>query len=324
MSNRAGRVTYGLWSAEFVRAYVRTMRPYLLFVSGITGLAGAAFSDTISRGALAAVGCASFFSYGFGQALTDCFQIDTDSISSPYRPLTQGLVSKRAVLLVSICGLGSCILVFASLNSRTLILGIAAGMGLLTYTYFKRRWWGGPLYNAWIVACLCAMAYNCGAPGGTLAPPDGLLLAAVLFGYANFVLSGYFKDIAADRKTGYRTMPVVFGRNCSALVSDGLAILAFLASAAIVTRDAPHTLAGLPVELVLLAGAVSTILSQILLHRATTDTEAHMPIAMVLHSYILLLSAAILSHRPGWFLPLAMFYGAFNLALGARPERSQI
>src|SRR5689334_16132099 len=188
MNNGAFPAVYAPLSRGFIHGYAVTMRPYLLFVSGITGLAGAAFSPAIAAGTLDGIAFASFFSYGFGQALTDCFQIDTDSISSPYRPLTQGLLSKRAVLAVSASGLALCILVFTFLNPRTLILGVAAGVGLLTYTYFKRRWWGGPLYNAWIVAFLCVMAFNCGRPGTAIALPDPLLLAVVLFGYANFVL----------------------------------------------------------------------------------------------------------------------------------------
>ena len=39
----------------------------------------------------------------------------------------------------------------------------------------------------------------------------GAALLAVFFGYANFVLAGYFKDVDADRATGYHTLPVVFG-----------------------------------------------------------------------------------------------------------------
>src|ERR1041384_2446013 len=89
MSSRAVPAVFAPVSREFIHGYAVTMRPYLLFVSGITGLAGAAFSPAISAGALGGIAFASFFSYGFGQALTDCFQIDTDSISSPYRPLTQ-------------------------------------------------------------------------------------------------------------------------------------------------------------------------------------------------------------------------------------------
>ena len=35
-----------------------------------------------------------FLGYGFGQAFTDSSQTDTDSISSPYRPVIQGLIKK--------------------------------------------------------------------------------------------------------------------------------------------------------------------------------------------------------------------------------------
>ena len=36
---------YPLLSFEFLRAYLVTMRPHLLFVSGITGLTGISFSN---------------------------------------------------------------------------------------------------------------------------------------------------------------------------------------------------------------------------------------------------------------------------------------
>ena len=324
MNNEVVPVAYKLLSGGFIRAYLVTMRPYLLFVSGITGLAGAAFSPLASPAKIAMIAIAAFFSYGFGQALTDCFQVDTDSISSPYRPLTQGLLSRTLVLAVSACGLTLCIFTFAALNPYTLLPGVLAGTGLLTYTHFKRRWWGGPLYNAWIVAALCTMAFNGGTPPSALRLPDGLLLAAVLFGYANFVLAGYFKDISADVATGYHTMPVVFGRKRSAFVSDGLALLAVVAAAALVLRDSARESLFLPAGIFLLAGAAVSIAAQSLLHRVSTDEAAHLPIAMSVHSYILLLSSMALSRRPGWFLPLAMFYGAFVLALAVRPEKSQI
>ena len=269
------------------------------------------------------IACASFFSYGFGQALTDCFQVDTDSISSPYRPLTQGRLSRNLVLAVSGLGLTGCILIFATLNPRTLLPGFLAGLGLLSYTFFKRRWWGGPFYNAWIVAALCAMGFISGNGASPPFLPDGLLLAAVLFGYANFVLAGYFKDISADRTTGYHTLPVVFGRRLSARVSDGMALLMVLFAAALVLRDT-QAAALLPAGIFLLAGLAAVIRSQILLHKVSTDEEAHAPIALTVHSYILVLSGVTLSRRPEWFLPLAAFYGLFVLALALRPEKSQI
>ena len=88
---------YRTLSIDFAKDYIITMRPYLLFVSGVTGICGMSFIDELSVSKAILISLASFLSYGFGQALTDCFQTDTDSISSPYRPLTQGRISKFQV-----------------------------------------------------------------------------------------------------------------------------------------------------------------------------------------------------------------------------------
>ena len=88
------------FSAAFARAYWITLRPYLFFISGVSGAVGLAIypNETTLNLVLAFAGF--FFSYGLGQALTDVFQTDTDAISSPYRPLTQGIIAKRQVLIV--------------------------------------------------------------------------------------------------------------------------------------------------------------------------------------------------------------------------------
>jgi len=80
-------------SVTFLKAMVITMRPYLLFLSGITGIAGVAAVPGAPTPTVLLVFVASFLSYGFGQALTDCFQTDTDALSAPYRPLVRGTVS---------------------------------------------------------------------------------------------------------------------------------------------------------------------------------------------------------------------------------------
>lgn len=136
----------------FTRSYIITMRPYLLFVSGITGIVGLALGPSIGIGATAIAALAFFLSYGFGQALTDCFQLDTDSLSSPYRPLAQGRLGRREVLVVSLTGLGCCGAILIYLHPLNAPLAGLTVLGLATYTFFKRRWWGGPCYNAWIVA----------------------------------------------------------------------------------------------------------------------------------------------------------------------------
>jgi len=312
-----------------LKAMWTTMRPYLLFVSAITGIAGMAMTTTITPLLLIVVFVASFFAYGFGQALTDCFQTDTDAISAPYRPLVAGTVSRTPILTMSITGLFLCVLVFTAANSWNLALGALSGFGLATYTPFKRRWWGGPWYNAWIVAVLCFMAYLAASTGTSLRFPPSFfpMLGSVFFGYANFVLSGYFKDINADARTGYNTLPVVFGRRIASFASDGLAI-SFVVAATWTTLTAlggssfrsGHLLAlvfGVP-------GLYHVIAGQVLLHRNRDDADAFRPIQHVLQSYVLVLSALTVVLRPEWFAFIAAHYGLFTIVLARRPEAEQI
>ena len=300
-----------------------------MFVSGITGLVGMAFIPRLSVSDFILRFMASFLSYGFGQALTDCFQIDTDTISSPYRPLTRGLISRMQAFVTSALGLTFCIAIFAGGNLLNLLLGAAAGSGLATYTYFKRRWWGGPFYNAWIVAVLCSMAFLSGGQSFShlVSAPMTWVLLSVLFGYANFVLSGYFKDIEADRATGYHTLPVVFGRSISAWTSDGLALgsAVFAAASALsLSGTTPSAFADLVRWVFFLAAVAVSLLAQMRLHRVTTDDGAHRALVPVVHSYILLLSSIAIAQKPEWIGFLILFYAAFIIVLRVRPAENQI
>lgn len=326
MVTHADRLPMSLFSRTFIRHYITTMRPYLMFVSGMTGIVGISFHPILSVLKAALLFVAAFCSYGFGQALTDCSQIDTDSISSPYRPLTQGIISRKHVTVVSVSGLLFCVAVFSSFRVANLALGLLAGLGLATYTPFKRRWWGGPFYNAWIVAVLCSMAFLGAAEGQGVNATFSFLLAviAVFFGYANFVLSGYFKDIEADRQTGYRTLPVVFGRRRAAVVSDAFAILFLASSLCSITIIAPIHSRLLFSAVFWIAGAAAAILAQVRLHRVQTDTEAHRAIAPVVHAYILALSGVAAANNAGLIVPLLVFYAGFLFVLSRRPAVEQI
>jgi 4-hydroxybenzoate polyprenyltransferase len=312
-----------------IGAYVITMRPYLMFISGITGAAGLSFARTMNPAAAAAILLASFLSYGFGQALTDCFQIDTDSISSPYRPLTQGKISPTVVLAVSCAGLTGCVAIFGVLNPWNVFLGMVSGAGLATYTWFKRRWWGGPFYNAWIVTVLFLMGTCLVTPDRediSSAPMTAAILS-VFFGYANFVLAGYFKDISADRATNYRTLPVVAGRRVSAVVSDLFAAFSVIAAALSVklVGDVTHP-TGIPVVPVVFcaAGFAAALVGQVRLHRVTSDAGAHRAITPGLYSYIFLLSAIASCRKPDWAIPLVLFILLFRIVLDRRPASDQV
>ncbi|MBM3308562.1 MAG: UbiA family prenyltransferase [Candidatus Eisenbacteria bacterium] len=318
-----------IWSLRFARAYLVTMRPYLLFVSGAAGLVGLSFGAGVETWRALVAFVALFFSYGLGQALTDCFQTDTDSLSAPYRPLVAGVVARRHVFTASLVGLCVVVLALVALSARILVPGALAVLGLLTYTFFKRRWWGGPPWNAWIVALIPVMGrlVDRGWSPAGLARPAGasdaaflLAVLAVFFGYANFVVMGYFKDVSADGATGYRTFPVAFGWRAAAVYGDVTAAAAVaLAGAALVVLGA-----GLVSAAALVAAAALYAVAQVAMHRTRDERATGTPIAHGVRALVLVCSSIVLANEPRWALALAVFYAFFELALGLRPERGQV
>ena len=322
-----------LFSLTFWKAYWVTMRPYLFFISGSAGIAG--FVEGPERGIVVTLGVffAFFFSYGLGHGITDTFQIDTDSISSPYRPLVRGIIRREHSLLVSLVLLIGCCAILFLLNPWILLFGLICVLGLVTYTYFKRRWWGGPFYNAWIVALLPIIG-KLAATGTSASLPSlfekGILLPIVLsvfFSYANFVLMGYFKDISADRLSGYNTFVVVFGWKKAAVGSDIFAIFSVFAtgwviSSVLLTEEA-FSMRWLSLA-VLLSAVIILILAQVGIHRTRDENEAYKPIAHVVRGFILLRLAEICALRPSWIVLALLFYVAFEYMLKKRPEKKQV
>ena len=144
----------------------------------------------------------------------------------------------------------------------------------------------------------------------------------IFFGYANFVLVGYFKDVSADRQTGYRTLPVVFGFKVSAVVSDGFALIVLIAFVLFVRFN--FRAFQLPAILFGLAGVILLIYTQIMAHRVHSEDQAYKAVAPVVHTYLLILASVILTMKPQWAIFLIVFYAGFVLVMKARPERNQI
>jgi len=315
---------YPIFSRAFCRAYSIHMRPYLLFISGAAGAMGIAMGKTTDTPEwkcwLAFI--PFFLGYGFGQALTDCFQTDTDKLSAPYRPLSQDIISIKSVLMVSISGLLSSGLVLLWLRPLSFALSIAAVFGLVTYSFVKKRFWiAGPFYNAWIVALLPVMGYFITRPKNEwqfLADHYGYILLT-FFSYANFVLIGYLKDIEADRATNYQTFPVVLGWNNTILAGDIFAVITLLLFWRQIEINAWSLVFGL-------AGSIIVATGQIAGHLAKEKNErgALIPIASTVRGFVLLHTAVILSFQPDWYLLALINYALFEWALWKRPSKYQI
>lgn len=315
----------------FWKGYWVTLRPYLFFVSGATGLLGLALAGPIAGGAFLVASAAFFLSYGLGQALTDVFQVDTDSLSSPYRPLVLGQIRRGAVFGVSLGGLALCATGLTLLNPWTLPLSAGAVLGLVLYTPLKRRFWGGPPWNAGIVALLPAIGVLCGVASPASAFTHPLLLpatASVFFSYAVFVLLGYFKDIEADRRTGYETLPVRFGRCISVRVSALLLCAAAVGSWIVVRKNLVTELPASPrawlAATVWFLGICLMTAAHVRMLRVSRDDEAYAPILLAVRGYVALHlgEASLLDPRLVWLVIPVM--ALFEYALATRPFRTQI
>jgi 1,4-dihydroxy-2-naphthoate octaprenyltransferase len=198
----------------------------------------------------------------------------------------------------------------------------------LTYTIFKRTWWGGPPWNSWIVALLPVIGRLVEEKyplGRIFHSQDSrafyLSIAAVFFAYANFVVMGYFKDISADRETGYQTFPVVFGWKPAALYSDAVALAAALCAGAALYSIGRLNMLG--IAFFLLAVSVS-LPAQVKIHRIREEKQAHGPIANVVRAFVLYCGAIILTLQPGWGYFMVLFCFLFEFTLMQRPEQSQV
>ncbi len=311
---------YRFWTSFWIH-----MRPYLLFVSGIAGMAGMSFYSDVNftHWKFWVALLSFFFAYGFGQALTDCSQIDTDRISAPYRPLSRGIVTARQVAIAAILGLLMVSIVIVYLNLLNLIFCALSIVGLATYSHIKRNyWWAGPFYNAWIVALLPVMGYLAVSSTGLHELMDQDMTYLVLltfFSYSYFVLIGYLKDISADQQTGYQTFPVVFGWNASVWVGDILMVVSAIWCWMIITPKSASLF-------IWILAIIIAIVGQGYAHMVKDQNEknAVLPIQASLRSFILWHLAVVIAHYPSVLVFAGIYYFTFEMVLRRRPLREQI
>jgi len=316
---------YSPYSFSFWKAYFIQMRPYLLFVSGVAGWAGMsiAFQESFNLKIYILAFIPVFFGYGFGQALTDCFQMDTDRISAPSRPLSSGIISVKSVLIISISGLILISAILVYLNIWNAFLCLLSIIGLASYSIIKKRFWfGGPFHNAWIVALLPIMGYISitGDPIPSVSEPDILQLVILsFFSYTSFVLIGYLKDISADRATGYKTFPVVFGWNASVWINNIFVIFSMAFCFSLVNSSVEGIICMALASIIAISGQLFAHFTKV-----KQESNAVFPITSTVRAFILWHIAIILTYHPEHFLAVVLFYLLFEIALYLRPQKEQI
>jgi 4-hydroxybenzoate polyprenyltransferase len=310
---------------RFLRAYLVQMRPYLLFISGVGGAAGMALAKPTATNMTDYIIAffPFFFGYGFGQALTDCFQTDTDKLSAPYRPLSNGSLTIPQVKYVSLAGLFLSALIYIYYNTFTVPICLLVVFGLASYSFVKRRYTViAPFYNAWVVGLLPLLGWLVisGTDDINDVPLEAWRICGLsFFSYANFVLVGYLKDISADRQTGYLTFPVRYGWNKTIMVASLIALCTLILFWTTAPAGFYSIFAGIVASLIIINGLIRAFT----LHIKNEET-ALLSIVATVRSYIIFMLAVILDAHPGMITWSIIFYLVFEYVLHQRTSKFQV
>lgn len=218
---------------KFIKLYIKSMRLYYSFVTGIAGWLGFAFYEHIATAYRTVEIMPSlerkiliitmlFLSWGINQIVNDFLGLKEDRINAPQRPMVTGELNPLKALLVSATLMVFVLVVtwfnFEKIAVIPLVLGVVLNV---VYEFAKSRGiWGNIVFGLMITMCC---AYGFLAAGPTQAPyftKSRLSIIAMVWlmnGLMTFYT--YFKDYKGDRRAGKKTIIVHYGLRTSRYIS---------------------------------------------------------------------------------------------------------
>lgn len=210
-------------NVSFLINYIKSMRLYYAFVTGIPGWLGVAYYESIAKEMglapvtlwkKAVVLAALFLSWGINQIVNDYLGLEEDRINAPQRPMVSGKLNpKKALKLTGFFLIVLAIITWKFLNPLALIPMVIGIMMNVLYEYAKGKGiWGNIVFGFMILTT----AYYGGIASGNITKviftPNVIgvsILIVVVNGMMTFYT--YFKDYRGDKKTGKRTLIVKHG-----------------------------------------------------------------------------------------------------------------
>lgn len=199
---------------RFVRAYIKSMRPYLFFATGVAGWLGIAFSGievNILKKIL--ILFLLFSSWGINQIINDYLGIKEDRINAPKRPMVSGELNIKFALITTFILFILGAVISYLLNPYALIIYLIGYAFNIIYEYLKsipllgNLWFGilltvCPIYGALAIGnqTLLEVLNNKNLIFVTL-------LIALMFSTMTFFT--YYKDYRGDKLAGKRTLVVL-------------------------------------------------------------------------------------------------------------------
>ncbi|MCX6746575.1 MAG: UbiA family prenyltransferase [Candidatus Pacearchaeota archaeon] len=217
----------------FIKAYLKSMRPYTFFITGIAGLIGMLLvKSSVSLLQKIIVLVLLFFSYGVNQVINDLIGVKEDKINSPKRPSISGELNKRKAIILTIF-----IFIFGAIltyffNPYALVIYFLGYFANFLYEYLKRipllgnLWFGlmislAPIYGALAITDLSlAQSIN----------NLNLLCTAFLIALSSSAMCyfTYFKDYKGDKKENINTLVVILSHKPPFFLNSFMNLVPFL------------------------------------------------------------------------------------------------
>jgi len=233
---------------QFIRAYLKSMRLYYSFVTGIAGWLGVAYYEYLSINPVEktietappaekklVILAILFLSWGVNQIINDYLGLAEDRINAPHRPMVTGELNPRLALLVSSGLLLAAGLVTWFYLEPTAVLFLVGGVLLnIVYEYAKGYGvMGNLVFGLMITMAPLYGGYASGPTASTALQPHRIsVLLLVLVMNALMTYYTYFKDYRGDLVAGKRTLVVALGMRRSrvlAVISAFIPTLVFAA-----------------------------------------------------------------------------------------------
>jgi len=222
---------------KFTYFYIKSMRLYYCFITGISGWVGVAFYDFCTGQSFsfksAFIIMLLFLSWGTNQVINDFLGLPEDRVNAPNRPMVTGELNIKWSLIVSSVSIFAMLILSWFLNPWATI-PIIIGVGLNVLYEYAKAWslLGNLVYGISISMCT---VYGFLA-SGTL-PEDVItcnrISALVIIVIANGLMAyfSYFKDYDGDKAAGKKTFHVRHGLKLASYVGIlgiSLPVLIFL------------------------------------------------------------------------------------------------
>lgn len=209
--------------------FIELIRPPLLVVPAALGTVGVFLSygnlDFVTLLLGAVIPC---LIWAGGLIFNDYFDIESDTIANPERPIASGVISKQeAVIYGSFINILCLVLAF-SVNINCFLVTLIAVILKIIYPYLGYIKREGILRNLsfGLAVGLCILI------GSTITGEISLLVITVtiigILIYTSDNIIGRFPDIEVDEKMGVKTLPMQIGLKPASMIAFILTFIAFL------------------------------------------------------------------------------------------------